>query len=95
MKKSIILISTTVAGFVSAGLADQGLFIPAMLVMVYPLWVLAANTILKGKPRAATRGKSKVETQLLDFYSTSSTIRTQAKTWTPAGKMLMPVNYEE
>ena len=93
MKRSIILLSTTAAGFISAGLADKGIWIPSMLCLIWPVLVLIGNVMKK--PRAATRGKSKVETQILDFYSTTATIRAQAKTWTPAGKMLMPVNYEE
>ena len=95
MKKSIILVSTTVAGFVSCGLAEKGQFLPAILIMIYPLFVLAANTVLKKMPRAATQGREKVETKLLNFYSTTVTFGTQTKMRTPAGKMLMPVNYEE
>ena len=98
MKKSIILVSTTVAGFVSCALAEKGQFLPAILIMIYPLFVLAANTVLKNKPRAATRGKrgkTSYQTKILNFYDTTTTINTQSKAWTPAGKILTPVHFEE
>jgi len=95
MKKYVVLASALIAGLAGAGFVENGMIWPFFGCLGYMVFVLLANTKIKKKPRAATRGREKAETNFLNFYSTTTTIRTQAKTWTPAGKMIIPVHYEE
>lgn len=94
MRRKIIILSVFAAAFASAAFTERGLWLPTLGCIGWELLVLYAST--RKKPRAATRSnENRSSTKILDFYSTSTTIRTQAKTWTPAGKILIPVNYEE
>ena len=93
MKKIIILATAIIAGLLTAAFAENGMWLPALIGIGWNVFLLIANA--KKMPRAATRGREKAETNFFNFYSTTTTIRTQAKTWTPAGKMIIPVHYEE
>lgn len=66
MRKLILLATILVSGLISAGLAEQGLWLPAIAASSYNLFVLWAN--IKGKPRRAGRGKKGMT---FDSYSTA------------------------
>ena len=93
MKKIIILATAVAAGLLTAAFAENGMWLPALIGIGWNVFLLIANA--RKMPRAATRSTRKVETKILDFYSTTVTFGTQTKVWTPAGKVLMPIHYEE
>ena len=93
MRKGLITASVLVAAFAISALADRGLYLGALGCIGWIGFVAYANL---RKPRAATRGSEKKSaTKILNFYDTTSTIRTQTKVWTPAGKAVIPMHYEE
>lgn len=94
MRRKIIILSVFAAAIGSMAFTDRGLWLPALACIGWELLVLYAST--RKKPRAATRSnENRSSTKILDFYSTTVTINTQAKTWTPAGKAVIPMHYSE
>lgn len=57
MRKMIILLSAVAAGFLSAGFADSGKWLPAMGCIGYLVFLLIANTIKKA-PRGHAEPKN-------------------------------------
>ena len=94
MRKGLIIISVIAAAFAGAGFAENGLWLPAIGCVAWVLLVTFANK--KKKPRAATRSRDYgTQTKIINFYDSTTTIRTQTKTWTPAGKALTVMHISE
>lgn len=94
MRRKIIILSVFAAALASAAFTDRGMWLPSLGCIGWELLVLYAST--RKKPRAATRShENRPSTKILDFYSTTVTIHTQAKAWTPAGKAVIPMHYSE
>lgn len=94
MRRRLIIISVIAAAFAGAGFAENGLWLPAIGCVAWVLLVAFANG--RKKPRAATRSReNRSATKILDFYDTTVTIKTQTKTWTPAGKALTVMHISE
>lgn len=98
MKKQIlILTSVLIAGLIGCGFVLNGQWLPFLGCFSYLMFVLWVNTRTKKKPRAATQGNDEKDrkTKIINFYSSTVQFGTQTKVWTPAGKAVIPVHYEE
>lgn len=93
----VISISSLIGAMVGAiAFAEHDIYIPSLICTGWmAIWLLCQK---KKRPRAATRGKTRknvCQTQILDFYRTTTTIDTQSKIWTPMGKAVAPMHFEE
>lgn len=96
MKKTISICSIIGATVTAIVCADIGLYLVSIISTAYMAFWLYCQGVTKKKPRAATQGNNeKTKSKIVNFYDSTVTIGTQTKVRTPAGKILMPVNYEE
>lgn len=94
MRKKLVIASVIGAAFAGAGFTENGLWLPAIGCVAWVLLVTFANG--RKKPRAATRSRDYgAQTKIINFYDTTTTIKTQTKVWTPAGKAVIPMHISE
>lgn len=96
MRKALSICSIIGATATAIVTADVGLYLVSIIATAYMACWLYCQGVTKKKPRAATQGNNeRTKSKIVNFYDSTVTIGTQTKVWTPAGKILMPVNYEE
>ena len=96
MRKVLSICSIIGATITAIVCADIGLYLVSIISTVYMTFWLYCQGVTKKKPRSAKRSnKNRTATKILNFYDSTVRFGTQTKIKTPAGKMLMSVNYEE
>lgn len=104
-KQAIILTTVLIAGLVGSGFVLNEMWLPFFICLGYVSLVLWANT--KGKAPCGNTGPDQVSSesiqrseegshsQIINFYDNTVRFGTQTKVWTPAGKAVIPMHYEE
>ena len=72
MKNILLLVTTTVAGFISAALIESGLFIAGGIVFIWPLIVILVNTLKKSPVRQHKTHDRKNPGKVIPLYSYST-----------------------